>query len=364
MSKPSALTRQLKAQRALLEGGDEEVVIEIKDYQEQKSGKVGLKDFELLSVLGKGAYGKVYLVKKSNVLYAMKVLKKASIVLHTHSHEQTRNERNILQELEFQFIVKLHYAFQTETKLYLLLTYAPGNIHFLIIGGELFGYLAKEKMFPEDSACFYTAEILVTLDHLHELGIIYRDLKPENVLLAADGHICLTDFGLSKVALTASTVCGTPEFTAPEIFEEKDYDKAVDYWSLGVMLYDMLTGSPPFTGHNRKKIMESILRKKPVFPNYLTPQAKDICGKLLKKNPKQRLGTTGVEVAKKHSFFRKIDWKLLLERKVEPPFVPDLVLYFTKLLVASRRYQSFSRNLYKDAVGISTYEIRYRSFST
>lgn len=150
-------------------------------------------------------------------------------------------------------------------------------------------------------------------------------MKPENVLLAADGHICLTDFGLSKVALRASTVCGTPEFTAPEIFEEKSYDKAVDYWSLGVMLYDMLTGSPPFTGHNRKKIMESILKKKPVFPNFMTPQAKDICGKLLKKSPKQRLGSAGVEIAKKHTFFRKIDWNLLLERKLVPPFVPDLV---------------------------------------
>lgn len=127
MSKPSALTRQLKAQSARQEEEDDEVVIEIKDYQESKSAKVGLQDFELLSVLGKGAYGKVYLVRKSNELYAMKVLKKASIVLHTHSHEQTKNERNILQELEFEFIVKLHYAFQTDTKLYLLLTYAPGN---------------------------------------------------------------------------------------------------------------------------------------------------------------------------------------------------------------------------------------------
>lgn len=126
MSKPSALTRQLKASAAQ-PLNEEEVVIEIKDYQEPKSVKVGLRDFELISVLGKGAYGKVYLVKKSNVLYAMKVLKKASIVLHTHSHEQTRNERNILQELEFEFIVKLHYAFQTDTKLYLLLTYAPGK---------------------------------------------------------------------------------------------------------------------------------------------------------------------------------------------------------------------------------------------
>jgi serine/threonine protein kinase len=107
-------------------------------------------------------------------------------------------------------------------------------------------------------------------------------LKPENVLLNADGHICLTDFGLSKVALEASTVCGTPEFTAPEILQEGGtYDKTVDFWSLGVMLYDMLTGSPPFTGHNRKKIMESILKKKPNFPNYMTPQAKDLCTKVI-----------------------------------------------------------------------------------
>ncbi|KAJ3020572.1 Ribosomal protein S6 kinase beta-1 [Thoreauomyces humboldtii] len=302
--------------------------------------KVGLADFQVMSVIGKGAYGKVFLVRKNpnarsnssssldaNVtgvsvkpdLYAMKVLKKASIVLHGKDAENTKNERGILEDVRHPFIVTLHYAFQTDAKLYLLLSYASG--------GELFSYLAREKMFSEDVAGFYVAELLLALEHLHGLGIIYRDLKPENVLLGADGHVLLTDFGLSKVALDARTVCGTIEFMAPEVLDDRrteGYDKAVDFWSLGVMLFDMLTGSPPFTGQNRKKIMDGIMKKKIVWPKYMTSYARDLCNKLLQKNPTKRLGTgpRGADEAKKHSFFRKMDWKKLAAKEVVPPLVP------------------------------------------
>ncbi|KAJ3300473.1 serine/threonine protein kinase psk1 [Borealophlyctis nickersoniae] len=297
--------------------------------------KVGLADFDLISVIGKGAYGKVFLVKKkrdqsATNYYAMKVLRKASLVVHgkeaVSTTENTCHERSILEDIRHPFIVNLYYAFQTHTKLYLILSYASG--------GELFTYLAKEKMFAEEVACFYTAELLLALEHLHNLGIIYRDLKPENVLLDATGHILLTDFGLSKVALDARTVCGTVEFMAPEVLDEKaPYDKAVDYWSLGIMLYDMLTGCPPFTGNNKKKIMDAIVKKKLTCPNYMTSFAKDICGKtpivntqLLKKNPKQRLGScnAGAAAAKKHSFFRKINWTKMAAREITPPITPTL----------------------------------------
>ncbi len=173
------------------------------------------------------------------------------------------------------------------------------------------------------------------------------------MLLSADGHVLLTDFGLSKVALEATTVCGTPEFTAPEILSNATYDRTVDYWSLGIMTYDMLTGSPPFTGHNRKKIMESILKKKPVFPRFMTSFAREFCTKvimsvchfdarahtrffcaqLLKKNPAQRLGSTGVSAIKEHSFFRKMDFKKLLAREIPPPFIPTLVRFSYRFCV-------------------------------
>ncbi|KAJ3054602.1 serine/threonine protein kinase psk1 [Rhizophlyctis rosea] len=310
--------------------------------------KVGLKDFDLLSVIGKGAYGKVFLVKRKGVvgengeekLFAMKVLRKATLVVHGGKEEvkdeepnspispgtpstplspNTCHERSILEDIRHPFIVNLYYAFQTPQKLYLILTYASG--------GELFTYMANQRMFNDHEASFYLAELLLALEHLHELGIIYRDLKPENVLLAASGHILLTDFGLSKVALDARTVCGTTEYMAPEVVEEKlAYDKAVDYWSLGVMLFDMLTGSPPFTGNNKKKIMDGIIKKKLTCPNYMTSFAKDLCTKLLKKNPKHRLGAgeDGATAVKKHQFFRKIDWKKLAAQEVTPPIIPEL----------------------------------------
>ncbi|KAH6568953.1 hypothetical protein BASA61_006956 [Batrachochytrium salamandrivorans] len=261
---------------------------------------------------------KVSATVQSN-LFAMKVLRKASIVLHGKDAEHTQNERSILEAVRHPFIVKLMYAFQTPEKLYLILSYASG--------GELFTYLAQERMFSESVACFYISELLLAIEHLHLLGIIYRDLKPENVLLDADGHVILTDFGLSKVAVGASTICGTVEFMAPEIIDERpEYGNEVDYWSLGVMLYDMLTGSPPFSGGNRKKIMESILKKKPTFPKYMTSESRDLCNKLLKKNPEQRLGTGegGSLKVKNHLFFRKIAWKKLLAKEIPPPYVPKL----------------------------------------
>ena len=284
--------------------------------------RVGIEEFGVLSVLGKGAYGKVYLVQKnsSKAFYAMKVLKKASIILSpdpSSSSSSALNERQVLDKLRHPFIVRLFYAFQTPSKLFLILTYAQG--------GELFNYLAEMKMFSDAEAVFYISELLLAIEHLHSLGIIYRDLKPENVMLCSEGHVLLTDFGLSKISLDqeASTVCGTVEFMAPEILEERRYDKTVDFWSLGIMLYDMIVGKPPFTGSNRKRIMDSVLGKKPVFPNYMTATTRDLCTKLLKKNPKVRIGAEGINHIKSHRFFAKINWTSALEKKLTPPHIPQ-----------------------------------------
>lgn len=206
--------------------------------------KVGPIDFDLLKVLGKGGYGKVFQVKKrtgtdKHKLYAMKVLKKATIARNAKDTAHTKAERNILECVKNPFVVDLIYAFQTDGKLYLILEY--------LSGGELFMQLEREGIFMEDMASFYLAEILLALEHLHSEGIIYRDLKPENILLDANGHIKLTDFGLCKESIfegaQTHTFCGTIEYMAPEILLRLGHDKSVDWWSFGALMFDMLTGS-------------------------------------------------------------------------------------------------------------------------
>ncbi|XP_031509615.1 ribosomal protein S6 kinase beta-2 isoform X2 [Papio anubis] len=268
--------------------------------------RIGPHCFELLRVLGKGGYGKVFQVRKvqgTNLgkIYAMKVLRKAKIVRNAKDTAHTRAERNILESVKHPFIVELAYAFQTGGKLYLILE--------CLSGGELFMHLEREGIFLEDTACFYLAEITLALGHLHSQGIIYRDLKPENIMLSSQGHIKLTDFGLCKESIhegaVTHTFCGTIEYMAPEILVRSGHNRAVDWWSLGALMYDMLTGSPPFTAENRKKTMDKIIKGKLALPPYLTPDARDL-------------------VKKRHPFFRHMNWDDLLARRVDPPFRPCL----------------------------------------
>ncbi|MCJ8748985.1 hypothetical protein PDJAM_G00170790 [Pangasius djambal] len=222
------------------------------------SERVGPDCFELLTVLGKGAYGKVFQVRKvqgsqTGKIFAMKVLKKAKIVCSAKDTAHTRAEREILETVRHPFIVDLWYAFQTGGKLYLILE--------CLSGGELFMQLEKEGIFMEDTACFYLAEITLALGHLHSNGIIYRDLKPENIMLNHEGHIKLTDFGLCKESIhdgsVTHTFCGTIEYMAPEILNRSGHNRAVDWWSLGALMYDMMTGSHlQWTGEHQNWTME------------------------------------------------------------------------------------------------------------
>ncbi|XP_053475475.1 ribosomal protein S6 kinase beta-2 [Ictalurus furcatus] len=291
------------------------------------SERVGPDCFELLTVLGKGAYGKVFQVRKvqgsqTGKIFAMKVLKKAKIVCSAKDTAHTRAEREILETVRHPFIVDLWYAFQTGGKLYLILE--------CLSGGELFMQLEKEGIFMEDTACFYLAEITLALGHLHSNGIIYRDLKPENIMLNHEGHIKLTDFGLCKESIhdgsVTHTFCGTIEYMAPEILNRSGHNKAVDWWSLGALMYDMMTGSPPFSAENRKKTIDKILKCKLNLPPYLTPDARELIKKLLKKNPAQRLGSSKADCAdiQKQPFFRHVNWDDLLSKRVEPPYKPSL----------------------------------------
>ncbi|XP_025836202.1 ribosomal protein S6 kinase beta-1-like isoform X1 [Agrilus planipennis] len=289
--------------------------------------KTGPHDFELRKVLGKGGYGKVFQVRKvtgqdAGTIFAMKVLRKASIVRNQKDTAHTKAERNILEEVKHPFIVDLKYAFQTGGKLYLILEY--------LSGGELFMHLEREGIFLEDTACFYLSEIILALEHLHLQGIIYRDLKPENILLDAFGHVKLTDFGLCKEhiqeGIVTHTFCGTIEYMAPEILTRSGHGKEVDWWSLGALMYDMLTGAPPFTAENRKRTIEKILKGKLILPQYLTADARDLIRKLLKRQVLARLGSSpgDADGIKQHQFFKHINWNDVLTRKLEPPFKPSL----------------------------------------
>lgn len=287
--------------------------------------KIGPRDFHPLKVLGKGGYGKVFLVRKvtghdKNQMFAMKVLRKATIVRNTKDTQHTKSERNILEAVKHPFIVNLHYAFQSVGKLYLILEYLPG--------GEMFTQLEREGVFLETTARFYSTEVILALEHLHKIGVIYRDLKPENILLDRKGHIKLTDFGLCKESIRDNdmthTFCGTIEYMAPEILTRKGHGKAVDWWSLGTFMYDMMTGSPPFVAENRKKTIEKILKAKLNFPQYLSLAARDVLKRLLKREPTSRLGAgkEDAEEIKRHAFFQTINWNTLHEKKVTPPFEP------------------------------------------
>lgn len=289
--------------------------------------RTGPQDFELLKLLGKGGYGKVFLVRKrcakdAGKIFAMKVLKKATIVRNAKDTAHTKAERNILEGIRHPFITELVYAFQTGGKLYLILEY--------LCGGELFMQLEREGIFMEDTACFYLAEITLAIEHLHSQGIIYRDLKPENILLDAQGHVKLTDFGLCKESIhegaMTHTFCGTIEYMAPEILMRSGHGKAVDWWSLGALMYDMLTGAPPFTAENRKKTIDKILKARLNLPPYLTNEARGLLKKLLKKNVGERLGSgpEDGEPIKAHAFFRHVSWDDVLQRKLDPPFKPTL----------------------------------------
>jgi len=260
--------------------------------------------------------------KDSNEIFAMKILKK-EMLERRNQRFHTKTERAVLAKMKTPFVVQLHYAFQTPGKLYLVMEYLPG--------GELFFHLRRARRFDEARTVFYAAEITLALEYLHKNDIIYRDLKPENILLDKDGHVKLTDLGLSKEGVAAVnaktyTFCGTPEYLAPEIITGLGHNKAVDWWSLGALIYEMLTGRSPFANENRKQMLKNIINKAPEMKSYFSEASTNILKKLLCVNPEKRLGSSELdaEEIKADPFFRSINWKDLEERKVQPPFKPEV----------------------------------------
>jgi serine/threonine protein kinase len=300
-----------------------EMRVQITFEQDKTKRALTPRDFEFLKLIGRGTFGKVFQVRKKDTkrIYAMKVLSKKEIVAKKEV-AHTIGERKILQRsLDSPFLVGLKFSFQTDADLYLITDFKSG--------GELFWHLQKETRFSEERARFYVAELVLALEHLHKYDIVYRDLKPENILLDATGHVALCDFGLSKADLRSdeltTTFCGTTEYLAPEVLlDEQGYSKLVDFWSLGVLLFEMCCGWSPFYAEDTQQMYKNICFGKIRFPKgSLSEDGKQFVKGLLNRNPKHRLGAVrDAEELKEHTFFATIDWKSLSLKQITPPFKP------------------------------------------
>ncbi|ORY73875.1 kinase-like domain-containing protein [Leucosporidium creatinivorum] len=302
-------------------GGAGEFHVQV-SFKPAANEAMSIDDFDLLKVIGKGSFGKVMQVRKKDTsrIYALKTIRKAHIVSRSEV-THTLAERTVLARVNNPFIVPLKFSFQNAEKLYFVLAY--------VNGGELFHHLQREGRFNEERSRFYAAELLCALEHLHQFNVIYRDLKPENILIDYVGHISLCDFGLCKLNMTESettnTFCGTPEYLAPELLLGHGYQKTVDWWTLGVLLYEMLSGLPPFYSENTNEMYQKILTDPLKFGDEIAPDARSLLTGLLTRDPALRLGVNGAEEIKRHPFFAKhIDFKKLMAKAIKPPFKPSV----------------------------------------
>lgn len=286
--------------------------------------KISPLDFQAIQQIGKGSFGEVFLVEKKDThdLYAMKILRKNKI-MGQNLVKYAMTERNVLSYIKHPFIVGLKYAFQTQNKLFLILDYCPG--------GDLGSHIAREKRFSETRARIYLCEILVALEELHRRDIIFRDLKPDNVVVDAEGHAMLTDFGLSKEGVldnhSAKSFCGSVAYLAPEMLKRQGHGKAVDWYLLGVLLYEMLVGIPPYFSHNKDQLFHNIQHSTLKIPTSLSSDAKSLLKGLLQRDPAKRLGSKrDAEEIKEHVFFYGINWDSVLRKELRPPRPPKPIV--------------------------------------
>jgi serine/threonine protein kinase len=248
--------------------------------------------------------------------FALKMLKKSEII-RLKQVEHIKAEKAILLQIAHPFIVNMYSAFQDEKFLYMLMEY--------VIGGELFSQLRKVGRFSNETARFYACEITLAFQYLHKKNVVYRDLKPENLLIDREGHLKITDFGFAKEVVDRTwTLCGTPEYLAPEIIQSKGHGKAVDWWALGILVYEMLAGYPPFFDENPFGIYQKILAGNIDFPRHFDVNAKDLVKKLLTADRTKRFGCLkdGAEDVKMHRWHKGTDWIKVFMRKIKPPYLP------------------------------------------
>lgn len=282
--------------------------------------KLSAGDFSQGKTLGTGAFGRVKFVnyKPTGNFYALKMLKKAAII-KMKQVDHIASEKSILEHLNHPFIVNMYGCFHDQRYIYMVLEY--------IVGGEFFTHLRKAGRFDNDTACFYGAQIAAIFEYCHSKNIVYRDLKPENILLTSDGYLKLTDFGFAKVIEHRTyTLCGTPEYIAPEVLLNKGHGKPVDWWTLGILIYEMIVGYPPFVDEDPMGIYQKILSGKIVFPKLFDKHAKGLVKKLLTADLGKRFGNlkNGVDDIKQHSWFKAIVWEELTQKKKEAPFRPKV----------------------------------------
>lgn len=290
-----------------------------KRYNESPENDKSPENYDRIKAIGNGAYGEVFLVrdKCTFAYHAMKVVEKAIVVERKHVKHLIL-EKEILRCIQFPFIVGLDAAFKDNLYVYFILPF--------ISGGEMFTYLQKFGNFDETLAKFYCSQIVMALEYMHFCRVIHRDIKPENILIAETGYVKLCDFGFAKVIKKKTwTLCGTPEYLAPEIIMSKGYDFAVDWWAVGVLIFEMVVGIPPFYASDPSKLYEKVLEGNYKCPKTVSQDCKSLLRGFLQVEPSKRLGSqkNGLLTIKSHSWFAELDWSSILNQKMEPPFVPD-----------------------------------------
>eukprot|EP00331_Platyophrya_macrostoma_P003886 CAMPEP_0176411094 /NCGR_PEP_ID=MMETSP0127-20121128/3418_1 /TAXON_ID=938130 /ORGANISM="Platyophrya macrostoma, Strain WH" /LENGTH=400 /DNA_ID=CAMNT_0017790657 /DNA_START=1 /DNA_END=1203 /DNA_ORIENTATION=- len=316
--KKAALLKQ-EEQKILMQPCDKASNFYVKDFDYPENTDVCLEHFDAISKLGNGAFGTVYKVKRrtDGKIFAIKTLKKRSL-LSRNQMSSAISEKDIMQKADSPYVLKIEYAFQTRDYLYLCLEFCPG--------GDLSYILEEREKLTEDEVKLAGAELVAIVAYLHSIDVLYRDMKPDNILIDETGHLKIIDFGLSRMGIkndmVCKTFCGSPAYLSPEMLKRQGATWATDVYGIGTILYELLVGEPPFYSHDISTIYDNMKKGKLTFPKTMSPVAKDLLTKLLDQNPASRLGVNDKKEIMKHPFFAGVDWEKVEKKEGPAPFPP------------------------------------------